>query len=276
MARTRIEGWDGMDILKQDLRYAVRSLRRSPGVAALAVGCIGLGIGANAATFSIVYGVLLRPLPFAAADRVVSVRATNEARGVTEGGLAYADLEDYRSSGVFEALAGLSGRSFTLTGGDRPERVQGSSVTSNLFPLLGVAPRLGRGFREDDAAPLGFERVVLLSDDLWRRSFGADPSIVGRQVEINGRALIVVGVMPPRFRFPEVDELWVPLGSVDAQDRGARWIWGIGRLAQDVSLAGARSRLRAATRPRISAGTTRTTRWRQPARCSKPDQPART
>jgi predicted permease len=233
-----------MDILLQDLRYAVRSLRRSPGFAALAVACIALGIGANTAMFSIVYGVLLRPLPFAAAERVVSLRATNEARGVTEGGLAYADLEDYRSSGVFEALAGLSGRSFTLTGGDQADRVQGSSVTSNLFPLLGVAPQLGRGFREEDAAPLGFERVVLLSDDLWRRSFGADPSIVGRSIRINGRALTVVGVMPPRFRFPEVDELWVPLGSADAQDRGARWIWGIGRLAEGVSLAGARSRLR--------------------------------
>jgi predicted permease len=193
--------------------------------------------------FSMVNGILLRPLPFEDGERVVSLQSTNERRAITEGGLAYADLEDFRGAGVFTELGGLAGRSYTLTGGEEAERVQGSSVTPNLFGLLGVEPQLGRGFTAEEAAPFGFERVVLLSDGLWRRRFGGDPGIVGQAVHINGRKLTVVGVMPPGFQFPETDELWVPLGSADAEDRDARWIWGIGRLRPDVTLAAARERL---------------------------------
>jgi putative ABC transport system permease protein len=234
-----------MDVLLQDLRWAARSLGRNPGFAAIAVICLALGIGANTAIFSMVHGILLRKLPFTDAERVVSLQSTNERRAITEGNLTYADLEDFRSAGVFSELGGFSGRSFTLTGGEEAERVEGSSITPNLFLLLGVEPKLGRNFTADDAAAPGFESVVLLSETLWRRRFAADPDIVGRSIHVNGRELTVVGVMPPRFRFPETDELWVPLGSRDAQDRSARWIWGVGRLAPGIALESARQRLHA-------------------------------
>jgi predicted permease len=232
-----------MDSILYDLRYAARSLRRSPGFLAIAVLCLALGVGVNTAMFSMVNGILLRPLPFEDAGRVVSLQSTNERRAITEGGLTYADLDDFGGAGVFAELGGLSTRSFTLTGGEEAERVQGASVTTNLFGLLGVAPQVGRRFTAEEAAPFGFERVVLLSDGLWRRRFGADPGIVGRPVHINDRELTVIGVMPAQFRFPETEELWVPLGSADAEDRVARWIWGIGRLRPDVTLSVARERL---------------------------------
>jgi predicted permease len=225
-----------MDSLRQDLRYAARSLLRSRGFTILAVMCLALGIGVNAAIFSIVRGVMLRPLPFARADGIVSLQVGNPDRGISDGGLAFADLADYRASGVFEELGGVGGRSFTLTGGEQSERVQGSSVTPNLFPLLGIAPQHGRHFLEEEAAPAGFEQVAILSDRLWRRRFAADPSIVGRAIDINGRQLTVVGIMPDGFRFPETDELWLPLGSASATDRQARWIWGVGRLRDGVGI----------------------------------------
>jgi putative ABC transport system permease protein len=232
-----------MDGLLQDLRFAARSLRRSPGFAVVALLCLTLGIGVNAAIFSIVRGVLLRPLPFADADRIVSLQADATGRGITEEELAYADLADYRASGVFEQLEGFSERSFTLMGGDRSERIQGSSVTPGLFPMLGIAPQHGRHFLPGESAPAGFEQVAILSDRLWRRRFAADPGLVGRTIRLNGRALTVVGIMPPGFAFPETDELWLPLGSADATNRVARFVWGVGKLRAGLDLPAARTAL---------------------------------
>ncbi|HET9986108.1 MAG TPA: ABC transporter permease [Longimicrobiales bacterium] len=232
-----------MDGLIQDFRQAFRSLSKSRTFTLVAVLCLALGIGVNSAIFDIVNAILLRPLPFRDAERVVAVFASNRRAGDERTGLTYADLRDLQAgSGAFSEVAGYSERNFTLTGLQESERVEGSLITPNLFSLLGVQPRLGRTFRAEEAAPAGFEQVVLLSDGLWRRRFGADPSIVGRPIRLNDRELIVVGVMPPGFRFPETDELWLPMGSADPQDREHRYVVGVARLAGGVPLDGARTR----------------------------------
>ncbi|MEX2283906.1 MAG: ABC transporter permease [Gemmatimonadota bacterium] len=234
-----------MDTLFQDLRYALRTLLRSRGFTTVAVLCLALGIGVNTAVFSMVNGVLFRDLPFEDPDRIVSVWSTNQRRGIEDGDLSYADLQDLRATGTFEQLGGITGRSVTITSGDQAVRVEGSSITPNLFALLGVQPQMGRNFREEEAAPAGFEQVVLLSDALWKEHFGADPAIVGKPIHMNGRELVVVGVMPPNFKFPETDQLWLPLGTASADNREARSIWPIGKLAAQTPLQAAQTQLRA-------------------------------
>ena len=234
-----------MDSLLQDIRYALRTLARARGFTGLAVLCLALGIGVNTAVFSLVNGILFRELPFDDPDRIVSIWATNQRRGIEDGRISYADLQDLRATGVFDQLGGITGRSVTITDGDQAIRVEGSSVTPNLFGLLGVQPQMGRQFRDDEAAAAGFEQVVILSDALWKDHFGADPAIVGRPIHMNGRELVVVGVMPPDFKFPETDLVWLPLGVVNANGREARSIWPIGKLAANTDLIAAQSRLAA-------------------------------
>ena len=232
-----------MDTLLQDLRYAFRSFGRSPGFTAAVVLCLGIGIGINAAAFSVVRGFLFRSLPYQDPATLLVVEGANDAAEITEGPLVWADLDALRGTGAFSAVGALASRNVNLTGGDRPERVQGLAVTPELFPLLGVAPALGRMFAADEAAPAGFEGAVLISDRLWRRSFGADPGVVGREVQVNRRSLTVVGVMPEGFRFPETHDLWLPLGSADAADRTARAYRAVVRLAPGVTPDAARSAL---------------------------------
>ena len=234
-----------MDTLIQDVRYALRTLLRSRGFTAIAVLCLALGIGVNTAVFSMVNGILFRELPFDDPDRIVSVWATNQRRSIEDGALSYGDLLDLRATEVFEQLGGLTGRSVTITSGDQAVRIEGSAVTPNLFGMLGVQPQMGRHFREEEAAAAGFEQVVILSDGLWKTHFGADPAIVGKPIHVNGRELVVVGVMPPNFQFPETDQMWLPLGVVNAQNREARSIWPVGKLAAGTTLDAARTRLSA-------------------------------
>ena len=232
-----------MDQLIQDVRFALRTLGRSRGFTLVAILCLALGIGVNTSVFSIVHGVLFRELPFADAERIVAVWSTHERRGIEDGALAFGDLTELSGNAVFEAVAGLTERSFTITAGEVPERVQGSSITPNLFAMLGVQPQRGRLFRPEEAAAAGFEQVVLLSDGLWRTRFGADPTIVNRTVHINGRELVVVGVMPPDFKFPETEQLWVPLGARDVTNRTQRSVQVIAKLAPGMTIESARSRL---------------------------------
>ncbi|MGH9798646.1 MAG: ABC transporter permease, partial [Candidatus Polarisedimenticolia bacterium] len=221
-----------------ELRHALRGLRRSPGFAVAAVLTLGIGIGANAAIFSVVNGVLLRPLPFPDDDRLVWVWGRSPSR--EDSNLSFPDLADYREQvRGFERLSAVA--TFTplvnLTAGDRPEQIPGALVAAGFFETLGVRPALGRGLGSGD------ERVALpgtavLSHALWRRRFGADPAIVGRAVGIDGRAVIVVGVMPPGFRFPPEAEIWQPAPALAAgmQVRRAHFMGGIGRLRRGVSL----------------------------------------
>jgi putative ABC transport system permease protein len=242
-----------MDQLLQDLRYSVRTLMRNRVFTTIAVLCLALGIGVNTAIFSVVRGMLFRPLPFDPDGRLTTVWATNERRGIEDSGVSFADLQDIRSSGVFDRIEGLTGRSFTLTAADQPERVEGAAITPGLFDMIGARPQQGRLFRLEEAAPAGFEQVVLISDGLWKRSFGADPEIVGRAIHINARQLVVVGVMPPEFKFPETNEIWVPLGAADATNRQSRSIWAFGRLKSEGTLSAAAAQLAA-----IAAGWKKT------------------
>lgn len=235
--------------LVQDIRHAFRSLGKRPGFAAATLLTVAIGLGANITVFSIVNALLLRPLPFGErSDRIVTLYATHaqqaEDWGWGDSEISLADLQDFRGSGVLEALGGYMERSFTLTGDEAAERVRGGSVTPDLFPLLGITPVLGRHFRAEEGAAPGLEPVVMLTHGLWQRRYGANPDIVGRAVTVNGLPRTVVGVLPPGFRFPERDDLYMPL-RWDEAPRNARNVNAIGLLAPGVALAQARDRLSA-------------------------------
>jgi len=236
------------DNVLADFRLALRGLAKRPGFTVAAVLTLALGIGANTAVFSIVDALLLRPLPFGEkSDRIITIHSTHPTRASDfdwdDSRVSFPDLQDFaRESRLLEETAVWIPRNFTLSGEDEAERVRGSSVSPNLFSLLGVAPKLGRGFRPEDAAPPGFEPVALLSHSLWQRRFGADPLIVGRPVKINRRDVVIAGVMPEGFRFPERDDLWLPFKPGEPQ-RGNRTSFGFATLRPGVQIAQAQDEL---------------------------------
>ncbi|HEX6057835.1 MAG TPA: ABC transporter permease [Gemmatimonadaceae bacterium] len=232
--------------LSQDLRYGLRHLVRSPAFTLAAVVTIALGIGANTAIFSVVNAVLLRPLPYPAPDRLVSIRETSD-RG--EMVLSPPNLEDFRAQrALFESMAGTYNTYLALTGEGDAEQLVGAAATEDFFRVLATPPLVGRGFRAEDARE-GAPPVVVLREDLWRRRFGADPAIVGRAVQLDGVARTVVGVMPASVDYPDVaTELWIPLGFSEeelATQRGAHYLDAIARLAPGVTVDQADAGLRA-------------------------------
>src|SRR5215470_3568710 len=194
----------------QDLHYGARMLLKRPGFAIVAVFTLVLGIGANSAIFSVVNGVLLRPLPLEDPSRLIKIWETFLPGG--HGTASVPNLKDWREQNtVFNGIAAYQFSSFSLRGQDSPERLQGATVSPNFFEVVGVRPRLGRAFQtgEDEA---GRNRVALLSHRLWQRNFGADAGVVGKEISLNGENYTVIGVMPPEYRFPSRStELWVPL-----------------------------------------------------------------
>ena len=199
-------------MLWQDLRYGLRTLISNPGFTATAILCLSLGIGLNSAIFSIVDGVLLQPFPYPDPDRIVVLNSTNQRAGINRAGLSWLDWRDLRDQNTTLAtMAAFSGRTLTIADGtSEPERYIGATVSSSLFALLGTPPAMGRDFRADDDR-LGAERVVMLSDEVWKQRYAADPKIIGRSVSVNGFPHTVIGVMPPNFMFPDIVRLWVPL-----------------------------------------------------------------
>jgi putative ABC transport system permease protein len=196
----------------RELKLAVRSLRRRPSFTIIATVTLALGIGATVAIFTVVNSVLLRPLPYPDADRIVTIR--HHAPGINLLQLQSSPglIDHYRaSSKTLTRIAGYEMRQRNLTGSGQPERVRTVAVTPELFDALSVRPALGRAFGDADArdqAPL----VGILTDSLWRSRFGADPGIVGRQIHADGQLMEIVGVMPPRFAFPDPDtRVLVPL-----------------------------------------------------------------
>src|SRR5690348_3668377 len=236
--------WTWLDRLRQDLRFASRAIRRNPGFTSIAVLSLGFGIGANSSVFSIVNAVLLRPLPYHDADRLVMVWE-QDAKG-TDSFVAPADFQDWRHrSASFSRIAAFIHTTFTITGGDRPERVAGDLVSADLFDVLGVAPALGRGFGVEDEHQVPYQCVVL-SDGLWRRRFGGDPGVVGQTLESNGRRLTIVGVMPEGFDFPAglirtPPEMWVPLARPPQEwsVRDFHYLRVVGRMRDGVTLRSA-------------------------------------
>jgi putative ABC transport system permease protein len=199
--------------LLQDLRYATRQLRKSPGFAAVAVITLALGIGANTAVFSVVDQVLLHPLPYPDSDRLVTVSQTYQ--GISTDDASPANYLDWVSQNqlsqnpAFAEMAASRGWQGSLSAGDRPERVKGTMATPSFFPLFGVNPILGRGLEPSDAQP-GNDHVAVLGYGLWQRYFAADRAIVGRTIRLNSEQYTVVGVMPPNFSPDEYGELWLP------------------------------------------------------------------
>jgi putative ABC transport system permease protein len=193
--------------MKQDLQFALRVLLKNPFMTFVAVLTLALGIGANTAIFSVLNAVVLRPLPYADPDRLVMVWETvpgNDKRSTAPG-----NFVDWRNqNSAFSEMAAMFYGNFNLTGNGEPERVNGSTVTSNLMSTLGVSAQLGRTFQPDDDEHQD-RRVALISDGLWQRKFGADKAIVGKTITIDESAYTVVGVMPAGFKFPVLSDLWV-------------------------------------------------------------------
>src|SRR3954451_14662204 len=243
-----------MDSLIQDCRFAWRGLVRSPGFAAVAIATLALGIGANSAIFTVVNAVVMRPLPYAHADRLVRVTADFTALNATDVGLSQPELLDYRDrNGLFDAIAGVWAINANLTQVDEPERVEVLLASPNYFQVLGARPQVGRLFGPEDHGR-GITEVAVLSDAVWRRRFGGAPDVVGKKLRIDNDWYTVVGVLPPGFRHPgrsvltDVD-VWAPasfVGSPFPQTpiRGAYFITGaIARLKPGVTVADAGNRL---------------------------------
>jgi putative ABC transport system permease protein len=200
-----------LDTLLQDLRFAVRTLLKSPGFTTIAVLCLALGIGANTTIFSVVNAVLLRPFPYADPDRIVALHQTQVKNDIDRAGLSWPDYLDVREqSTAYSQLAAYTQRSLVFSGREEPERLLGGAISADLFPLLGVKPVLGRTFRAEEDQP-GGPSVVLISHELWRRRFDGDPNILNKTVLVNAVSHTIIGVMPPRFKFPEQQLAWVPL-----------------------------------------------------------------
>jgi putative ABC transport system permease protein len=233
-----------MERLIQDVRYGVRMLWKRPGFTAVVVLTLALGVGANTAIFSVVNAVLLRPLPYRNAERLVWV-AGNVRGGTARASVSPPDYVDYRAQNtVFEEFAASTTvpNAVNLTGAGEPERLTGSRVTANYFRAFGVEPALGRVFLADEERA-GPESVAVLSDGLWKRRFGGDPSVVGKSLTLDGRAVTVVGVAPPEFQYPAGAELWLPLDFDDPEMkmRAAHFLRPIGLLKEGVTLEQARA-----------------------------------
>jgi putative ABC transport system permease protein len=225
-----------MNTAWHDLRYAVRSLLKSPGFTIVAVLTLAIGIGANTAIFSVVNAVLLKPLPLPEPGELVRVYELNEGQPWTASPPNFVDLR--RENSVFEEMAAYTGTAAALTGDGEAKRVAGSVVTAGFFPVLGTTPMLGRAISPADTVT-GQDRVVVLSHDLWQRHFRADPAIVGRSVRLEGRDHTVIGVMPPGFDYPAGAELWAPLAFSEEDlttQRGAHYLKVIARLAPGVTV----------------------------------------
>ena len=234
-----------MSGLIQDVRYALRQLRKSPGFTAVAVITLALGIGANTAVFSVIDAVMLRPLPYFQPQQLVEAESF-ENHVPMRFGISYPDFFDWRSQNrTLEHLVSYHDASFALTGMDRPVHLDGQIVSWDLLPALGVNPELGRGFRPEEEKR--GTRVVLISHALWISQFGADKSILGRAVNLSGNLYSVVGVMPPSFRFPLTqprNSVWTTLAVDDdpsvprpmTENRGAHFLSAIGRMKNGVTV----------------------------------------
>jgi len=240
-ATREVRGVSFFDSLLQDLRFGARMLRKSPGFTAVAVITLALGIGANTAIFSAVNGILLQRLPYPDASRLVAVGGTKSLS--TSGVMAYISFSPdlakmvFDEAPEFERYAVYSHESLTLTGGKEPRDISGSGVTGDFFSVMGVRPLLGRPILEADVKP-ATQRVAVLSFNLWRTSFGADPSVIGREITLNQAPYTVIGVMPSAFEFGAGEAgLWTPpLDSFGGSE--------VARLKPGVTLEQANAQLR--------------------------------
>ena len=236
-----------IDAFLQDVRHGMRQLQRHPGFAAAALLTIALGIGATTTVFTVVYNVILRPLPYPQPERLVTLWSTAPALNLPRAFVGAANYRDWLSrSRSFESLALVRHiGNFNLTGAGEPERLQGARVSASLFTVLGTTPVLGRPFTPQEEL-VGRDTVVILSDRLWARRFGRDPAVIGRKIVLNGEPHEIVGIMPPSFSYPSREfEIWVPL-TINPEDYVTRLGYNflsVGRMRPGVTLAAAQADL---------------------------------
>jgi putative ABC transport system permease protein len=235
-----------MDTVLQDVRYALRMLRKTPGFTALAIVALALGIGANTAIFSVAEAFLLKPLPFADLHRLVMVLELVPHETAATNSVAPATYLDWKAqSHSFEQMGGFVWNEVNLIGEGTPEKVEGVEASANFFDILQARAALGRTFREGEDQP-GKDGGVVLSHGLWARRFGSDPKIIGKTVRLDNLNYEIVGVMPREFDFPKSAELWMPLAftAADRTDRARRYVEPLARLAPGVTLPQAQAEMR--------------------------------
>lgn len=221
--------------LRQHLAFGIRQLVKHPGYSLTAILVLGIGIGATATIFSFFHAVLLRPLPYPNAERVVAVGSINSGAGQRKAGMAApADFVDWkRESQSFDGLTAITGGALVVKFGDRSETLPGAVVSEDFFATFGIAPRLGRAFDRNDFVAETSTPPIILSHDLWQSRFNGDPAILGKMLELRGGTGTVIGVMPPEFKYPHWAGVWTPLANNNGQLglRGNRYFEVIGRLA---------------------------------------------
>jgi predicted permease len=235
-------------MLWRNLCFSLRMLRKNPGFTLVTVLTLGLGIGANTSIFSVVNAALLRPLPYRQPDRLVVLAETRQQLASSNAFEAsYPDFSDWkRTARSFQSIAGFAGDAFTLAAGDEPRNIFAAQATASFFSTLGVQPSLGRDFVEADRQA-DFPAVTILSDGLWRSAFGADPNILNRVIRLDGKPVMVIGVLPRSFQFAPAGsaQLWVPLhpGPDGLNRRSLRWLRVVARLGDGVTADQARAEM---------------------------------
>jgi len=227
-----------MQSLLRDVRYGLRSLLKAPGLTAVAVLALTLGIGLTTTMFSIVYGALLKGLPYPDGARIVNINRSNSARGINQSGVSILDYSDYKAQQrSFSELAAVTSGTIFVSGDEKAERFDGSWITANALSMLGVKPILGRHFRAGEDTPQG-EKVAILSYSMWHDRYASDANVIGRVIRVNGVPTTVVGVMPERFDFPQNDKIWLPLQTdPNATNRqNSPQLQVLGKLKADASL----------------------------------------
>jgi putative ABC transport system permease protein len=235
--------------LLQDIRYAFRMLRKSPGFTSVVVLTLALGIGANATIFSVINAVLLRPLPYSQPEQLVRVLESNPGKGWPTFSIAPPNFLDWRTQAhTLEGIAAYEPNGYSYTGGDSPEHWSGPLVTEKFFEILRAQPELGRTFSAEEYQA-GKDHVIVLSDALWRSAFAGDRSVIGRNVSLDGQTYTVIGVMGPKFQFPSVaSQVWLPLVFTPDEiqnARGAHYLGDIARLAGGATVAQAQAEMTA-------------------------------
>lgn len=243
-----------MQSLRQDVIYALRTLRKAPGFTALAVITMALGIGANTAIFSLIDSVLLKPLPYVQPERLVAISGMNTRLGEKGRALSYPDIEDLqKQNSVFDHVSAYQPATSTITGAGEPLHVPSAIVTAETFTALDVMPVLGRNFAPGEDRPGHY--VAILSHEFWKSQFGGDPSAIGRAIALDGRSYTIIGVMPAGFAFPldsDPPQVWTTLSALATsengektmpEERGSHFLASIARLKPGVTLAQANSEL---------------------------------
>ena len=243
-----------MDILIQDVRFALRSLRRSPGFVAVVVSVLGLGIGVNTMIFSMVYGLMLRPWPLPHFDRVMTIVEKNLKQDIKDDGVSWLNFQDFRHEvKSFESIGGYWGIHGQVVLDREPERLEAADITAGFLPALGLRPQIGRNFTEEENVYDKNWAVVMISDRIWRRRYGGTQDVLGKTLRINGRQRTIVGVMPPGFRWPETSDFFIPaaISPEDSKERAdhnlqitARLKPGVSKQQADAEIASVYARLR--------------------------------